>query len=358
MEGGAKQPPIKPSPDKKPTFLTPGPKPKSDPVKLVSEALRVSPVPSPWKFSPEVYARRNPKYPNGFQPSSVRAMFGKAYNTPSDSDSTITVDQQLTELSSVENRELLETGFGASDQCKSLGIANTECFLCGFSLKDERIPHEKPSDFGYPQCEHLLPAAAALFMIGLVNTTEEGKSHPGTYIRNYLFAHNGCNQEKGSRLFLSISSSTFTPDGAPILVNNIKQYLNDLYTYSQVIRSIISNKDEWIEQRTSNIVATYTPLSKQLSEFGGVSTLIGVTNYIRNIDFLYSKLKAGIKTKKDYANRMSAAQGLITLGSKGGKRKTFKRKNNGRIVRKTTIRRNVTASHINRKVRAADRKRS
>jgi hypothetical protein len=354
--GGAKMQPLQPTP-KKLDILKPGDKPKSDPVKLATEILGTPAKPFFNFRSQDSYRRRNPKYPEGFQPSSIRNLIkDKAYDTTSDTFPDKTVGQQLDELSQIENRELIEVGFGAADQCRSLGISNTGCFLCGFALKDDKFPHAKPTDFGYPQCEHLLPAGAAMFVYGLVTSSEEGKRNAGSYNKNYLYAHNICNQEKGSRLFLSIDPSTYSPTGSPILIDNIKKYLNDLYTYNSVFQSIIPNKDSWLTSQTEAIRLKYEPLSKELGRLGKIPVLLGVAEYFKNIDYLYAKANKLIKTKQQYTSqRVVPVEALLKLSTpkSAGKRKTFRRKNNG-VSGKSKKQTYRATSHSRRKRRTSN----
>lgn len=283
-------------------------------------------------FSSSIEDRRNPTFPNGFQPGAIRLMFSGSIDdtVPSDTFPGITVREQLNTLDRIKNRELIETGFGAAEQCRALGISNSNCFLCGFSLADPRLPFASPNDIGYPQCEHLLPAAASLLVFGLLDSVAEAKAYGPAYYMNYAYAHSICNREKGSRLFISMKPSEYTAEASPILEDNIRKYLDDLYTFNSVFQPLIPNKDAWISQRVIDIKAKYQPLSLSMGRLGKLAPLIGVAKYFKNIDYLYAKFTKAIKNKKEYAIRETTPSPLPTTGNG---RKTLRRKHNGIVVR-------------------------
>lgn len=346
QDGGVKLPPITPM--------------KVPKIGIQSSVIRPRP-----STSPPTTDRRNPPFPDGFQPTTIRNIVTeKSYDTPSDSFPEITVSEQLKELNKVESRRLVESGIGASEQCKVLMIEKNNCFLCGFSLDDPRIPFASQNDFGYSQCEHLLPAAAAVLVFGIIESKEEATRRPGNYRLNYAYAHSGCNREKGSRLFMSMRPAEFLSGRSPIYSDNIRKYLEDLYTFNPIIQSAViastgaGGKDAWISAQLEHITATYTPLSLELGRIDKLSLITGIAKYFENVDYLYSKLiKNNVSDKREYYRRGIAVEGLMKVGDVGG-RKTFRRKHNGRSVRKTSVRRNGSASRTYRKVRTRARKRA
>ena len=82
------------------------------------------------------------------------------------------------------------------------------CFLCGLPIEKSATfrpgsnEHLKPF---YPQCEHLIPAAAVFILFGLpgkvANLTPAQQS---IVSKNFLWAHRYCNGVKDAYLFINV----------------------------------------------------------------------------------------------------------------------------------------------------------
>jgi hypothetical protein len=193
--------------------------------------------------------------------------------------------------------ELKKTAY----QCKKVLTARTHCWICGGGF-------ESPEPRFAPQCEHVLPVAQGVIFLELYGSRNRDVT-PAMELE-YEWAHAVCNNAKSSTVLIKGEEANFQPD-----VDKITALLSTL--------------------QYKGVPITENQLSYMISR------LKKVTDYIN--------------TLPDYSiNSGEFCPRKLTFAG----RKTFRRKNNGRSVRKATVWRNVATSNTDRKIRASTRKRS
>ena len=241
-----------------------------------------------------------------------------------------------------KGRGIIET-LTATKQCeyiyRTLQTPPTTCWLCGFKLSGEQV-----------DCEHIIPAAAALLFHGLVERVDDTKTK-GSYQsrdedredkgdieffkQNYELAHHVCNGIKRNILFVNL----LTVEDAfvnPIEINetHIQQFLDMLYS-AYFAKNPAFDSVKWKQTQKQSIIAKLAPLVENINHTGNINSLIGFHKLETNIHYLYLKtLDSKMTLKKFYDDRDVKLAESDLKHLKGGK----KRKNN---TRKRTFRSNT-----------------
>jgi hypothetical protein len=240
-------------------------------------------------------------------------------------------------------RDVVET-LAASKQCdyiyRNLKNPPTHCWLCGFTLAGQQV-----------DCEHIIPAAAALLFHGLIERVDDTKTK-GSYKsadedredkgdqeffqRNYEFAHHVCNSVKRNILFVNLLTieDEFVN---PVEINelHIQRFLDMLYSVYFAKHPAI-DPVKWKQTQKESIVAKLVPLVENINHTGNINSLIGFHKLETNIHYLYLKtLDSKLTLKKFYDMRdvKLATSDLAHL--QGGRQRTPKN-------RKRTFRRKRT----------------
>jgi hypothetical protein len=214
-------------------------------------------------------------------------------------------------------RELtIETGANASLQCNylynRLGKPNkpTNCWLCGYRLN---IPGDSRSN---EECEHIIPAAAALAFHGIIDDTSSvnPKAAPGGvvedegdvqfYALNYDLAHSQCNSpKKDALLFITLFNSDYTIVDTPQINEPLlDKFVNSLFqpvggtnslVYDLFLQECSGNiTQELAVQKKSdikkNIIKRLNPLVENLAGIR-LYSILGINKLIENIDFIFAK---------------------------------------------------------------------
>jgi hypothetical protein len=304
----------------------------------------------------------------------------------------------------------IEPGAKASAQCKFIydripAGKPVNCWLCGFQLNyDPKV--SGPSRRSSVQCEHILPAAAALIFHGIIDEAADvdprgsaGSSYDDRedrgdrefYQMNYDLAHAECNYpKKDTLLFVSpFYSDHGIVDTPPINEPLIKNFINSLLQplkngQTSLVRDFLMASQQpveaWKAQQLTNIKTRLQPLVENLQAGSKLWLLGGVDKLLKNIDYMYAKyaikdgiifpmsrrLKTGepewyqqrVRSKKDYNDFIDLAyakQAFPHLGvGTGGKRKRTRRiKKNGKF---STSRRRLRTKNGNRKNSRSNRK--
>ena len=178
-------------------------------------------------------------------------------------------------------RSLLETG--AQGQCiGTIGepTGDTQCYICGFKLG--------PEGGLTPECEHVLAIAQALLLYNLYRSG--GEKNDEFLQKEYRWAHELCNQEKGADNIIRYDSATkrFSADRNQIGVLLHKISSSERAGKVVMKSNIGSNISEWKENRTKAIVNDISPLvdylNEQLRKAGqGMIALTGIANVFHHI---------------------------------------------------------------------------
>jgi hypothetical protein len=184
-------------------------------------------------------------------------------------------------------------------QCNAVVSYKTECWICGNAF-NPTYPALSP------QCEHILPIAQGVIFLELY-TSRKGTVTDAMKLE-YDWAHAICNQVKNASVLIKGTQTNFEPD-----VDKIAELLQVLYS-----KGIHINEE-------------------QIYHIQG--KLFEITDFINKTPDYSINLLGDICPRK--------------LVFKGG-RKTFKRKHNGRTVRRISGKNNRSAAGAYRKVRAQD----
>lgn len=187
-------------------------------------------------------------------------------------------------------------------QCQRVLTTKDFCWLCQgkFESPDPRLK---------PNCEHVLPIAQGVIFLQLYSSKHADITEAMEL--EYEWAHAICNNVKNSTVLIKGEESNFQPDVEKI---------------EELIKKLRSNGVTIQDDQVFNIQGR----------------LMAVTDYINK--------------NPDLAINNSELCPIRLIFKTGGK--SSKRKHNGRIVRKTTVRRNVATSRTHRKIRTSIRKRT
>lgn len=204
-----------------------------------------------------------------------------------------------------EARKFFE-GIKTSIQCKDVVGPRSDCWICGGKFIDSHTWYSA-------QCDHILPVAQGVIFLDLYSKRTRD---PTTAMKlEYDWAHAICNNIKNDSVLIKGDESNFDAD-----IDKIVELLN-------------------------KIKAKGVPISNQEAQLLKIqSKLMDITNYIDHLP--------------NYEINLPGASCPIPIQFNRTGGKTFKRKSNGKSIRKTAIRRNVPASSSNRKVRTATRRRT
>ena len=319
-----------------------------------------------------------------FGPATLQDIFVKGLNAANP-----TVARQLVLLTHLSNkkkygfRDILEY-LDAKHQCQyaipdKLRDASATCWLCGFTVKqfgDALESRGKPvwadakplsTADNAPECEHLIPVSAAIMIFGVLASAMDAKQVGSReyYSANYEWSHKICNGLKDHSLFINLRKA----DGSLICCPTINEryittFLRKLYEKSPDIRLLAGeNPRAWLASREQTISARLAPLLGLINRSYKINLLLGIEHVIEGVSSYYAKLIESLRTdpagkltdtqlmsngellelirKQDElyikmqaeaaASTAEAASGLLAL-SKGARRKTLKRKNNGKLV--------------------------
>jgi hypothetical protein len=134
----------------------------------------------------------------------------------------------------------------------------TQCWICGFSIPDVKYPHGLLAE-----CEHVLPIAQAVMILGLYNTRaspEENAAITHLLAMEYRWSHSICNQVKNDDTYYSIKDNTIITDNS-----KIQSLLNKIYEStrkdSDVLRALITKYpggfNKWNTDNTKRIAGIY-----------------------------------------------------------------------------------------------------
>ena len=266
----------------------------------------------------------------------------------------------------------------------------SDCWLCGFPLNTD--PDGSTSKRASTQCEHILPAAAALVFHGLIDDVGDIGSTPEQefYLLNYDLAHAECNfPKKDTLLFITLFYKGFLINADPQINRKlIETFLTDLIaplkaTGRSLVQDFITSTSarvgrditqEWMQRRRESIIQRLLPLLDYLKRSIGLWMLIGAAKLIENIDYMYSKyavpggvvfpVKAVdgswnatqiVKSKQQYRNFIENADSKSALPNivLGGRRKKTRRNKHGKF---STSRRRIRSKNGNRKNTKSNRK--
>lgn len=194
-------------------------------------------------------------------------------------------------------------------QCNAVVPQKSYCWICGGGI-DSSLKY--PDRFA-AQCDHVLPIAQGVIFLQLYSRGTESKITEAMRLE-YEWSHAICNNIKNATVLIKGDLGKFEPDDDKIinLLENIRS--------------------------------------------AGIPTPVHQIYYIQSRMFDITKY---INTLSDFTYNLDlevCPRRLEFSSGTGGK--TFKRKHNGRSVRKTTVRRNVSTSRTYRKVRTRSRKRA
>ena len=221
----------------------------------------------------------------------------------------------LVNISRISFRDIFEDLI-AKNQCKYVlddkpRNENALCWLCGFTIGTfgyelsingkNYWENRKPDSMAdnAPECEHLIPASAAIMYFGLVESAKQVESQKAKdyFSLNYEWAHRICNGIKDHALFMDIRN----PDGTyrqDVTINDtyITNYLTKLYNGCQEIKNLTGNRfDLWSQHRLNYIKHRLQPLQNSIRYQPRFNVLVGVTVIFENIDTLYDRFLKRLK---------------------------------------------------------------
>lgn len=304
----------------------------------------------------------------------------------------------------------IEPGAKAAAQCKFIydrlpRDKPVDCWLCGYPLDVDPVTGGKTLRSSV-QCEHILPAAAALIFHGIIDEAADVDTHGSAgsdpseredqgdlnfFKLNYELAHAECNYpKKDTLLFLTLFYTDHTIVGTPQLnIPLIKKFIDSLLEplankKQTLVYDFVSREHEadavnkWKARRYNAITARLKPLLVNLQAGIKLWLLVGLDKLLKNIDYMYAKYvipggvvfpngrrkpdgggewyPQAVKTKKDYNDFIDLANAKSALPrlQMGARRKrTRKVKKNGKF---STSRRRLRSKVGNRKNSRANRK--
>ena len=317
-----------------------------------------------------------------FGPSTLQEIFVKSLNR-----SNPDVARQLVLLTHLSNkkrygfRDILEY-LDAKHQCQyaipdKTRTEKATCWLCGFTIKqvgDALIYRGKPcwtdakalaTAENAPECEHLIPVSAAVMFFGVVASAADVKPAGAReyYSANYEWSHKVCNGLKDHSLFVNLRNAAGDLICCPTInPEYITSFLTKLHEKSPDIKLLASeNPNGWLASRQDAISRRLDVLLQLINKSYKINLLLGTDNVLGGVSSFYNKLIESLKAnplgKMSETQKLSngelldliysqdslyrrmqvdaatadAASGLVSL-SKGARRKTLKRKNNGKFI--------------------------
>ena len=217
-------------------------------------------------------------------------------------------------------------------QCKRTIGQPSLCWLCGgnFDLSKEGLT---------PQCEHVLPIAQSVFFLSLYSSKKAKDYDPGDetlFKLEYDWAHSICNNLKSALLFITpVKKASGTVSGMRVDSKMVNIFLTRL-------SKLNSSKDgmDYIKSRLA------TP--QQID----IQTIAVSKRLQKIVDFINEPISRGegnlqlLAQSSSYVNPTTVHPVFRDLM---GGRKTFRRKNNGKSVRRSTAKGNVSNSRPHRK---------
>lgn len=203
-----------------------------------------------------------------------------------------------------QDRCLYEQITGAK-QCEGIikpVSQDTACWLCGYSIKDfpyksftaEWNGRDGKCSPNSPECEHVLPVAAAILFLGVPSSFADAKKRAMYYEDNYDWSHKRCNGLKSDYIFADI----FMPDGITLLDSPkynptyVTLFLNKLYrelfisggTTQYPVKSrkfSPPEKERWISERENAIHRKVRQLSMFITvvKFGETRSIFEEFNF-------------------------------------------------------------------------------
>lgn len=274
-------------------------------------------------------------------------------------------------------RNLIEP-IGAKDQCeyvlKEARNGTSGCWLCGYNIDNLgkyisnpwKLEKPNPQASNAPECEHLLPAAAAAVIYSLLESKKDtymifkqGNKRTKVdvtpfYSQNYRWSHRLCNVLKSDQLFVNFIHTDNTIDINPhINTKNIDGYLNSLYEKDEIKRMLRTqlSKTQWINERKKSIIKQLTPLVNTIQTFSSqLALLLNVGEIMNKIDTNFDKFESKLRENPDNiqdefepkSNKQilydldilkSKYKYVVTMRSKGAKR-TLRKKRKHRLTRR------------------------
>jgi len=216
----------------------------------------------------------------------------------------VTLSKELCKvLTTYTWRKILEPSLSAAEQCKSIGLIpgqGMKCWLCDkliLNNNNQNLDRNGNITSITPQCEHVLPAAAAFLFFGIINERipagnlntvddETGETYNNLLTMNYSLAHSNCNSAKSDLLFIKLFE---TPDfnnfteGGNIVPNEpaINTFLDYLVGFSDAEKQ---NARTSIIRKIQPLITYFQTLSVK---FTVLTNLLG--SIPTNIDYLYQK---------------------------------------------------------------------
>jgi hypothetical protein len=256
---------------------------------------------------------------------------------------TVYEEIQVLHNLNTKGRDIIET-LVATKQCEYIyrHSTPTNCWLCGFHLSEDTV-----------DCEHIIPAAAALLFHGLIEKVDdtntkgskgsqseyrEDKGDVEFFKLNYDLAHHSCNTVKRNILFVNLltTDDTFVN---PVEINqtHIQTFLDMLYRKYFATNPNI-NGIQWKQTQMQNIIKRLSPLVDNIQHTGNINSLLGFHKLETNIHYLYSKsLDSTLSLKKFYDTRdVKLAETELPHLTKAGNKKSKSRKRTFRNKRRAT----------------------
>jgi len=239
-----------------------------------------------------------------------------------------------------KGRDIIET-LVATKQCEYMyrtlqTPTPTNCWLCGFRLSvEDKV-----------DCEHIIPAAAALLFHGLIEkaddantkgskkSSDEDREDKGDlefFKLNYELAHHSCNMVKRNILFVNLLTveDTFVN---PVVMNqtHIQTFLDMLY------QQYFSNNPRidgstWKQTQIQSITNRLRPLVDNINQTGNINSLLGFHKLETNIHYLYWKTRNEKMTLRKFYDMRDVKLAESELPHlQGGKPKKYKHKSRKR----------------------------
>lgn len=220
---------------------------------------------------------------------------------------------------------------------------NKTCWLCGLAFDPTKEALK-------PICEHILPIAQAVFFLELYAKSKgqslSKENVPEVMSLEYGWGHAICNSIKSGSIFIRPADK----GGAGFVKTDtlvISNYLAKLVT--------TPSKLEGVDQIKA---ALYTPQQYQIAKDSITSKIDKIVEFINRPDKEFSGLLLLARSSSyvDATNVNKTFAGMVGIPPSGGK--SFRRKHNGKSIRRATAKGNGSDSRTRRKVRTSNRKRT
>lgn len=225
-------------------------------------------------------------------------------------------------------------------QCSRVLNPPSKCWICGGAFDQTK--------FGLKAiCDHVLPIAQSVFFLSLYASSKKkdivDDSSKKIFELEYEWAHDICNTSKSSKIFIKPISGQ---QGLKVDVNAINAFLTELSR----ITSVKPGADV-IRYQLS------TPMLINSRAAAMKTRLEEITQFLNGpISRGEGNLQLLAQTSS-YVDPTTVHPKFYELLTKGG-RKTFRRRNNGKSVRRSTAKGHGSTSRTYRKIRTSTRKRT